>query len=219
MDYVYICRSGSNEELKYSIRSLIHNCKPTNIWVVGGKPDWYIGNYLEVKDIGDKFQNINNCYKEIINNKNISDNFILMNDDFFILKPLNNFYYYSNFLKDKIINHIKINGNSKYARALNTAVKALKDMGVENPLNYDVHAPMTFNKANLSKVLDLSLAPRSMYGNLYSINPINIEDVKIYKNDINIDINKDFISTEDNSFKLIKDRIKLLFPEPSFVEQ
>jgi hypothetical protein len=77
---------------------------------------------------------------------------------------------------------------------------------------------MALNKGNLAEVLDLSLAPRSMYGNLFISNGVNANDVKIYKHSKNIDLTKDFISTEDNSFSLIKDKLHELFPEPSRFE-
>ena len=46
MDIVYNCRPGKqNEELRYSIRSVMENLPHDNLWVVGGKPEWYTGNY------------------------------------------------------------------------------------------------------------------------------------------------------------------------------
>lgn len=219
MDFVYICRSGENEELRYSIRSVLKYFSSASVWVVGGKPLWYSGNYIEVKDSGNKFKNINSCYKNIIDNDNISNDFVLMNDDFFILSNTDNYKHYDGLLEDKIINHSSIYGNSSYARALRGCLKALKSQGIHNPLNYDVHTPMTFNKANLAKVIDLSLAPRSMYGNMFINDGLEMKDVKIYKNSIDINLNNDFISTEDNSFNLIKDRLDLLFPNPSIFEK
>jgi hypothetical protein len=118
MDFVYICRSGQNEELRYSIRSVVKYFKSSEIWVVGGKPDWYSGNYIFVEDIGNKFYNINNCYKNIINDNRISNDFIIMNDDFFLLSNNNNYRYYDGIMRDKIISHIELHGNSSYARAL-----------------------------------------------------------------------------------------------------
>lgn len=218
MDCVYICRVGENEELRYSIRSVEKYLPNHDIWVVGGKPNWYIGNYIEVEDTGNKFQNINKCYKAIIDDERISNDFIVMNDDFFILSPKNNFNYYSGYLKDKIINHVQINGISPYSRALRTAIEALKKRGIKEPLNYDIHTPMTLNKAKLAQVIDLSLAPRSVYGNIFISNGLNIEDVKIYKHTSDINLNGDFISTEDNSFRLIQEKIMALFPSPSRLE-
>lgn len=219
MDCVYICRSGPNEELKYSIRSAVQNLPIKNIWVVGNKPDWYCGNFIDVKDNDDKFNNIVTCYKAIITNNKISDDFILMNDDFFVLKPIKQiFHYYDGLLTDKIIDHISVSGNSKYARLLKEALKILKSKGINEPLNYDIHTPIIFNKNKLLPIINLSLAPRSMYGNIYNIGGLNVKDVKIYKNTTNINFDS-FISTEDNSFKLIANELDLMFPNKTIYEK
>lgn len=218
MDFVYICRPGKNEELRYSVRSVEKFLPDNNIWVVGGKPEWYKGKYIEVLDTAGKFDNINKCYKTILEENKISDNFVLMNDDFFLLSSKNNYRYYSGLLKDKIINHTTLNGFSSYSKALTGAVKALKKMGIKEPLNYDIHTPMAFNKAQLGQVIDLSLAPRSMYGNIFIKDGLNIDDVKIYNYTKEIDMGLDFISTEDDSFKLIKDKLETLFSLPSKFE-
>jgi hypothetical protein len=219
MDFVYICRDGENEELRYSIRSVVKYFKDAVIWVVGGKPNWYSGNFVEVKDSGHKFQNIHDAYVAIAEEKKISNKFILMNDDFFILKNQNFYNYYSGFLKDKIISHSTQYGNTSYARALNGAVRELKIRGIKEPLNYDIHTPMVFEKPLLAQVLGLSLAPRSLYGNLFINDGINIQDVKIYKHTKEFDLNNNFISTEDNSFNLIKDQLSRMFKEKTKYEK
>ena len=81
MDFVYICRSGDNEELRYSIRSVIRSFPKANIWVVGGKPVWYKGNYIIVEQNQDKYTNALNNIIAICNSKEISVSFIFMNDD------------------------------------------------------------------------------------------------------------------------------------------
>lgn len=219
MDYVYLCRNGDNEELRYSIRSVIKNGNPDNIWVVGGKPDWYIGKYLEVLQDRGKFDNQVNSLKNICNNELISDDFVLMNDDFYILEKDQDYKYYDGFLIDRIDSHSARYGNSSYARALRGANKVLLKMGITNPLNYDVHTPMKMSKANLEKVVGLSLSPRSVYGNVFISDGIEIKDVKIYKDSKNINLNNLLISTEDNSFDLIEDTLKKMFPEKSIHEK
>ena len=87
-DFVYICKSGENHELKYSIRSVIKYFPNANIWVVGGKPNWYIGNYIELKQSGAKYKNAYENLKLISNSDQISNDFYLMNDDFYIIKDI-----------------------------------------------------------------------------------------------------------------------------------
>lgn len=203
MNFIYICRDGENEELRYSIRSLVHHFPDAEILVVGGKPRWYAGKYLPVNNIGNKFDNIDECYKTICKIKSI-DQFVLMNDDFFIInKPNRIDYFYDGTLDDKINKHMDQYGISKYARVLSDANKKLKKMGIEQPLNYDVHTPILFDRQLLSEVVDMSGAPRSMYCNIFNLGGTKIKDVKIYKDYEEIDINSFFISSEDRSFKTI----------------
>jgi hypothetical protein len=58
------------------------------VWLVGGKPDWYSGNFIEVDQKHHKYANAINNLQALCNSEEISNNFILMNDDFFIIKPI-----------------------------------------------------------------------------------------------------------------------------------
>lgn len=218
MNFVYICRDGENEELRYSIRSVLSFYPESDIYIFGGKPRWYLGNFVEIKDSGNKFNNISNCYEAICNSS--INNFVLMNDDFYILKKPDSFeYYYDGLLEEKIQSHINKNGLSKYSRVLLNANKKLKRMGVDQPLNYDIHVPMFFDTQKLSQVVSISQAPRSAYGNIFNVGGIQIEDVKIYKDSETIPANNYFLSTEDNSFSLVRNKIISLFPEKTTYEK
>jgi hypothetical protein len=114
MDLVYICRDGENEELRYSIRSAVNNLPHDKIWVVGGKPDWYTGNYIEVNQGRAKYTNARNSLKAICDSEEISESFILMNDDFYIINKVESVpYMYAGTLDDKIKQREDIfNGNT-----------------------------------------------------------------------------------------------------------
>jgi hypothetical protein len=84
MDFVYICKPGDNEELRYSIRSVLYSFPDANIWLVGGKPSWYSGNYIYVDQKHHKYANAINNLHAICDSNEISEEFVLMNDDFFI---------------------------------------------------------------------------------------------------------------------------------------
>lgn len=226
MDYVYICRAGDNEELRYSIRSVVANTSYDKIWIIGGKPDWYVGNYVDVSDIGNKFENIKNCYKVISKIGAISDKFVLMNDDFFVMKPIGEMpIFHGGKLIDKIDRYTAYQGHNKYTRILLQAHKRLVKQGIKEPLDYDIHLPLVVEKAAIDYFIDQSLAPRSIYGNLYNIGGQEVKDVKIYstKNMIHhsAGINNDmsFISTEDGSFNNIKEYIKVAFPNKTKFEK
>lgn len=228
MDLVYICRNGDNEELRYSIRSAVKNLPHDKIWVVGGKPDWYTGNFISIPDVSlNKFENILDCTKAIISVDGISDNFILMNDDFFFIKPITEMpAYHGGFLRDKIDKYIEL-GAGRYANLLLRTYKALIKQGIKNPLDYDIHVPMPMNKQKLCESINKAYFPRSGYGNIHSIGGTLIKDVKayflrspLYPN--SYDYTQDdvsFVSTEDNSFDYVYNAIlKDMFLVPTRYE-
>lgn len=219
MDCVYICRPGDNEELRYSIRSVVKNLSYDNIWLIGYRPDWYKGNYVEVENKSIKFENIRKCLEVITKVGAISDDFTLMNDDFYITKPMGSVpIYHGGLLDDKIGRYVAHSGSTRYTRILGEASKQLKKRGIKEPLDYDIHTPIIMNKDKLKEVVQLNLAPRSMYGNVFSIGGTEIEDVKIYKYNNSIDHSFGVISTEDNSLHLVKDMLAKYFPDPSHYE-
>ena len=224
MDYVYICRSGDNDELKYSLRSIEENMPEGRVWVVGHRPIWYIGDFISVDDIGGKFDNIRNCIKTVSEHSEISDDFVLMNDDFFALRPINKLNnYHGGLLENKIMRYKELRMAPKYIRLLELTLKQLKESGINNPIDYDIHIPMTINKTMLKDAINLAFFPRSAYGNLAKLEATKITDVKIYNigEKINWDkiINNDFVSTEDNSFISLKNNIlHKMFNKPSKLE-
>lgn len=225
MDVVYICRPGKNEELRYSIRSVTKNAPADNVWVIGGKPDWYIGNFIPVANVGGKFNSIRNCIRVACETPGISEDFILMNDDFFILRNQNlGVYYYGGLLNKRAEEHEDLCGSNEYSMLLRRTDTILKKQGIKNPLNYDVHVHMPINKTKMLSVVKLPYSVRSYYGNTFNVGGTDIEDVKIYSHPLfkntSAIIKEDtpFISTEDGSLNEVLDLLKERFPEPSEYE-
>jgi hypothetical protein len=230
MDFVYICKEGINEELKYSIRSVVKSFPDSNIWVVGGKPDWYIGNYIEVHQSHTKYKNAVENLKKICSLSEISNTFILMNDDFYIIKNINSIEtFHGGYLLDKINLYQKLNGNSNYTRKLSATYKKLKALGIENPLDYELHIPMIMEKEKLQETLKNNdqFLWRSMYGNIFKIGGSEMQDVKVYTKgplvfksyNLNIDQHK-YLSSTDSSFQIIWQKIlKVEFKEKTKFER
>jgi hypothetical protein len=214
MNFVYICRDGENEELRYSIRSIVNNCNIDSIWVVGGKPDWYAGNYIGVTQKYSKYKNAFNNFKTICNASEIPDDFVLMNDDFFIINSVDKITsYYNGTLEEKINAYETVLGRSSYVNRLKITQDKLIQMGFDNPLNYEIHVPMAMSKKNFNDVLGMNhnLLYRSVYGNKFSSNSIEMKDVKVYSSDsfelLSFDyknIQSPFLSTESGSFLELK---------------
>jgi hypothetical protein len=229
VDAVYICRGGPNEELRYSIRSVIKNMPHSKIWVVGGKPDWYVGNYIEVLQDGQKYDNARANLKAIVDSDEISDDFILMNDDFFVINKIESVpTWYTGTIRARVEEIKKTRmPNSSYIRLLSKTNKAIQQLGIDVPLDYELHTPMVMNKQKLGNVINIDSLWRSTYGNMYGIGGSIHQDIKVYglsgihdRNGFNIDLKAEpFISGSDSSFHLLYNEIlKDLLPNPSIYE-
>ena len=237
MDVVWICRTGPNEELRYSIRSVEANMPHENIVVVGGKPDWYTGKFIEVNTFTaggqpsrNKYENAKNNIRQVVDNDSISKDFVLMNDDFYVMKPVDQLqYYHGGLLSDKIRTHQTFAPGAEYTGVLTRTAQVLDAMGIKDPLDYALHIPMMFNRQKLSEVLKQPIASiRTLYGNMYGVGGCKMGDVKVhpkrnqhapepfdYKNEDSV-----FLSTADSTFSAVKrNLLDLVFTRPSKYEK
>lgn len=220
MDIVYILGTGSrynDDEIRYSLRSLI-NLPHDNVYVIGEKPDFFSDNVIHIpaEDPFDVKQK-NAFHKLTIacNTKEISDDFILMNDDFFILKPVDDVpHYYKRSLEDSIKYHISEKGD--YYEAMVHTFNLLKKKGKD----FSHHSPFVYNKKRLLTLLKKEYGGtvhlRTLYANKSKIEGIQRKDVKVRdKKDFEEMKNGDIISTDDLSFgsNRFQNIIKSLFPK------
>jgi hypothetical protein len=221
-DLVYICRDGDNEELRYSIRSAVQNLPHGKIWVVGGKPDWYMGRYIQVDQDKAKYINARNSLRAICESEEISESFILMNDDFYIVNKIDSVpYMYAGALNDKISQREDMFSGNLYISLLRQTLASLSRKKIKTILDYELHVPMVMNKSRLMQIIDLSGLWRSTYGNLFNVGGIETKDVKVYnrksklyKSSYNIkDLTSDYLSSSDDCFEQVKSQVlERLFP-------
>lgn len=230
MDYVYIVKDGPNEELKYSIRSVVANMPEGRIWLVGGKPDWYTGNHIPVPQNGPKYENAWSNLVAICESRKISDDFVLMNDDFFVIKKLDTVPTFSGgFFVEKLALYEAIAPRSTYTKRIAKTVQKLQRIGFTMAVDYELHVPMIMNKGKLIPILKSypDCLWRSMYGNVYKIKGVHITDVKVYSSDAmkikSYDYTSNiypYVSSDDDSFAtLYKTVLKEMFPKKSPYEK
>lgn len=214
--FVYICRSGENEELRYSIRSVVASFPDAIIWVVGEPPSWYDGDYIKVKQSSTKYRNAYNNLGAICASSKIPNNFILMNDDFYIIKPVKEIeYFHEGLLIDKANNYFDYYQQSAYTKKLFETNHKLTRMGYKNPISYELHVPFPVEKWKLARAIkNEALLWRSMYGNIFGVGGTQIEDVKVYSSSKikhrDFDYKKSelpFLSSDDLSFTTLKKNI------------
>jgi len=229
MNFVYICKDGENEELRYSIRSVVKNTDNPKIWVVGGKPDWYIGNYIPVLQNQHKYQNALNNLKAACASEEIPEDFILMNDDFYITNKINEIKIYNNgLLSDQISSYHSVGHRSTYLNRLGKTYSYLQKRNILNPISYELHVPMPMEKSKLITILEeqYSTLWRSKYGNLFNIGGETVKDVKVHKSGVMRSLshneNKEhipYLSSADTSFNYLLDFLTKNFPDKSIYEK
>jgi len=229
MDFVYTCRDGENEELRYSIRSVLNSFPDAKIWVSGGRPDWYKGNYIKVyQDSSPHINQLSNLMAACKSNS-VDDNFILMNDDFFIVNKINKIeYFHGGLLQEKIDTYYELVKDNLYVRRLMQTHGRLLRYGINQPLDYELHIPFPVEKDKFKFILDKDERSnwRSMYGNRFNVGGTQITDVKVYhsgpmmKKSFDYKNNKsDFLSSLDESFDVLKPTLEKLFPNPTNLEK
>lgn len=205
-DIVYVLKPQlSTQEFRYSLRSVCKNFPHRKVWVVGGVPRWFKGkriHYIPPKRT--KWWNVNQLLMRACQNPNITKNFYLFNDDFFVIKPVKDFQnLYNGDLQSLIDKLIKDRENaSRYTVSLKRANQVLKRSN-KTTLNYELHAPMLINRNDLLRVIrrnPQTAARRSLYGNIYSIGGVQRKDYKVYSTTQSIP-NAQYISTTDDTFK------------------
>jgi len=215
MDAVYTCRHGANEELRYSLRSLENLEGVDRVWVVGGAPRWYTGHFIHVPPMLNKYDTVRNNLHAILDS-DVSETFVLMNDDFFVTKKTPPVSLVEGLLLHRMQRFEHSQPNGRYTRELEITYKfLLKQVGY--PLSFELHTPMVMHKEGLRQVLKMPGLWRSVYGNLFVHEWELADDVKLYGGDPWY-AHTPFLSTTDGSFRLHQDKFELLFSTPSRFE-
>jgi hypothetical protein len=233
LDIVYIT-DGNNKNIKYAIRSAVENLKIGKVVIVGPeikgiRPDIHI-------DIKDKYgYSIKNVARKIMgacNDPRISEEFIITDDDVFILKPYEVKYKHKGRWDKKArIKLIKGTGPDGYHQEAKRNTYFL--LG-RKTINYSTHCPFIINKKKYIKAEEkykLSSGKyliRTVYGNEYNVGGELLEiDYKkyIFSKRKGIDAIKEYdreiISTPEKmeKSKEFKKYIKEKFPNKSKYEK
>lgn len=247
MDVVYRYRfAGDGEELRYSLRSL-KNIPHDSVWIVGDWAPWLKDvNHIKVNQSGgSKWLNSRRNLISACSSKKISDDFILMDDDFYIVQKLDAIptHHRGSLKKHAQVYHDK-NIRSSYASGFEQTYNLMRKYGFEEPIfSYELHAPMVINKELFNdsyrilrreKSLPTCFHIRSWYGNYAQIGGTKAGDVKVgtgtqlkhmRKNNIQeFEIPEGpFLSTSNVAFHNanfnIKDYLNQLFPDKSPYER
>lgn len=213
-DIVYVLKNTNvNEELRYSLRSVEQNFPFRKVWFYGGapggyKPDGQVNIPLTAKS---KWEQVRNMLLRACDNPELTEDFWLFNDDFFVLKEMNENMpqWYDGTLRDKI-NEVEarhMGEHTEWTNNLRHLEQLLLEAG-KPTLNYAVHKPILINRGKLKEVLlKYPSEPmlRALYGNYWGIGGVDSPDTKLTKmKNVSLGTNLtnwDFVSTSDASFR------------------
>lgn len=218
--YVNVKSNWNSNELRFSLRSAEKFLSFDKVFIIGYLPEFispYKVIYIPFQDNpAQKYKSVNAKVRLILENPDISEDFIFMNDDFWLLKEWKTIpYYYYRTLADRI----KYRTGGTYLQRLENTLKIFP-----NGLNYELHCPIVFNKEKLRKVLEKygeEVERRSAYCNEYKVPSVEMRDYKIFKVK-NLALLKDapFFSADDTVVLQpeFQKFIFSLFPKPSYFE-
>lgn len=231
LDVVYFVKEyPRNEELRFSLRSLKNLKGIKRVWFFGGCPKGIAPDIrVRVFQEGNtKWDKVHNMFRMACENKEITDNFILFNDDFFVMRPTDKIEPTYRCGLDEYIRTIESRNHNRpneYSKLLRGCRDDLKRIGATQ-LCYELHTPFIFNKKKLSRLLDKfpnRHCTRTLYGNIYHIEGRKANDVKIFSIKPNFDYKtSQFLSTEDSIVNVNNDIwrwLKRNFPEKSHYEE
>lgn len=210
----------SEWELKFALRSIEKFLTGyTNLILIGDRPEWYQGESVYHKDINGRKQF--NIYSKLLvacELNNVTDDFVMFNDDHYLFKRLDVSeikYWYDGYLKDTV-------GKSHGVRYLETIKNTLKI--IPETLNYDVHTPIIYKKETLRWLFtgkQDEVCIKSYYCSSLETKGEYMKDLKInqllsYEAILRLTLEKMFFSTSTNGMK--KPMMKFLneaYPNPS----
>jgi hypothetical protein len=222
MDVVYVVRTGGNDELRYSLRSLA-NVTHDRVWIVGHAEPWLVNvGVIPTPQPGvGKQEQVQANWAAMLDHPVISDPFIVMNDDIFITEPVAELIPWH---RGPLAKHAAESPERPRNAGLARTVDLLKGLGVDEPLSYETHTPLVVDRKGWAAALehcaaDPFMVPKSIYGNLAHLDGYYGGDVKVHSDDAKLPIGP-FLSTSDRSWArhragwLVRD----LFEQPSRYE-
>lgn len=192
LDVVFPVRVGEPaDELRYALRAVHQHVPHRRVWLIGYRPRWVVGvRHIPTVQRGTKYRNSTLAMRVACTTSEISDPFLMFNDDMFVLEPLGE----GEALVERLALHrgpvteveayYEQRGQGRYLQGMRQTADLLRSLGHAEPVSYELHIPMVIHKGEMLRALDLGasvpvLHKRTLYGNLAGVGGRQIDDVKV----------------------------------------
>lgn len=223
--------AARNDELRYALRSWTVNLPHARrVWLVGHRPHWVgeVGHIPTRQDGLSPWQATTAAVRAACEHPEVSNEFLLMNDDFFVLQRITRVpVLHRGLLRDVAARRAaRASRHDRYGAGLRAALERLQQLGYDEPLCYEHHSPLPVDKAQMLRALDAGagcdVAKRSVYGNLAGVGGEAAEDVKVnWRAPRGYGPGSVFVSTASDAFTHgeVGKWIRGLFPTPCRYEK
>jgi len=200
MDVVIPYRRSFSKELIYALRSIDQNLPHRNVYIIGDDtPELAIEN-IQFQQSSDIARNTADIITLACNNPDISDDFIYTHDDIFVMNPIAKIPIHYKTTFRELLSDVKKPNDYYTKRAIKTYQK-LRELGISEPLCYELHIPFVINKKKWLETAETAgyqFNKTSIYGNLHEIGGTQLKDPKVFRTDWLP--SGDFISTHEATF-------------------
>lgn len=225
-DVVYMVKDWpDNEELTYSIRSVEKNFPYKRIIIYGTQPkNLQVDKYYHVNQIGwTKWDRVQNMVIAACSNNHLTNYIWLFNDDFYVTRPVDEFFYYSNGKIDGVVKGLvkKYGYETSYARMLKHQAKVLRENGYTTD-SFTTHTPLLINRKVFIECINKFSGVRgfrNLYGNYAKCTydlpyPVKtVKDIKVRNRTEEVENIIPFLSSSDKSFETNEKMRDFLFKE------
>lgn len=191
IDIVIPLGTGSrlkNVELRFCLRAIEKYLTGyRNVYIVGECPTWVQNvKHIPKPDIAGRVPDFNIMEKISVacTDNEVSSDFIMFNDDHFLLKPFDaaTFPYY---FDGDLDTYVKKRGLDGYGRRANNTLKTLQTLNLPRKY-FDIHTPIVYNKDQFLKHVTAQdwtkpdgFIIKSLYANSLKIEGTQMKDNKI----------------------------------------
>lgn len=221
--YKYV---GEGEELRYALRSLALNFPHATLWLVGAKPPWADTDtlgFLPNAAPNDRHQATTSHLEAAVRSDEISDPFVLINDDFFCLRPMDGLELLHRGPLGNVARHFR-NLRSRWGERLRITEAHLERSFPDRELfSYDLHVPILVHKEPMAETLELArrrrIHKRTVYGNIAQLGGREIRDPKFTSAPQELP-GDGWMSSEERSFPTaVQPILRNMFPDLGVYER
>jgi len=226
MDTVYVCRDGDNPELRYSLRTLA-NVEHDRVWIFGGAPAWIAGvTHQKRMQGGSPYSSTRGHIGAACNTPEVSDPFVLWNDDFYAMHPVGNVpLYHRGPMEPLLEKYAKV--KTPWGKGLFETAALMRKRGLlAGAMSYDVHLPLVVHKAEMREALRLAKSVstdavhlRTLYGALAGCDGVEHDDPKLMRRSDPFPRGAWLSSGNDVFRSTVEPVLRYLFPDKSHYEK